>query len=49
MFYDFITKCTGIFVEKNERSFCNAKAFHIFSTKNVGVFEILKVEILTKL
>ena len=38
----------GPLVEKNERSFCNAKASHIFSTKNIGVFEILKFEILTK-
>ena len=36
------------FVEKNERSFCNAKAYHIFSTKNSGIFEILTFEILTK-
>ena len=36
------------FVEKNERSFCNAKASHIFSTKNIGIYEILTFEILTK-
>ena len=36
MFYDFITKHTELFVEK-ERSFCNAKASHIFSTKNIGI------------
>ena len=35
------------FVEKNE-SFYNAKASQFFSTKNIGVFEILKFEILTK-
>ena len=27
------------------RSFCTAKASHIFSTKNIGVFEILLFEI----
>ena len=32
--YDFIIKYTDIFfVEINERSFCTAKASHIFSTK----------------
>ena len=36
------------FVEKNERSLCNAKASHIISTKNIGIFKILKFEILTK-
>ena len=30
MFFDFITKYTDIFCWKNEKSFCNAKAFHIF-------------------
>ena len=35
------------FVENNEKSFCNAKASHIFSTKNVGFFQILAFEILT--
>ena len=43
VFYDFITKYTDIFfVEKNVRSFCNAKASHIF------IYEIFKFEILTK-
>ena len=27
---------------------CTAKASHIFSTKNVGIFQILAFEILTK-
>ena len=36
------------FAEKNERSFCNAKASHIFSTKNIGIFEKLTYENLTK-
>ena len=31
----------------NENSFCSAKASHIFSTKNIGIFEILTFEILT--
>ena len=35
------------FVEKNERSFCTAKASHNFSTKNIGKFKILTFEILT--
>ena len=35
------------FVEKWEKLLqCNAKASHIFSTKNIGLFEILMVEIL---
>ena len=35
MFFDFITKCTDIFDEKNEESFCNAmqKLLTFFSTK----------------
>ena len=37
-----------IFLLKNERSFCTAKASHIFSTKNIGTFQILAFEILTK-
>ena len=47
VFYDFITKSTDIFCRKNERSFCSAKASHIFSTKNIGKFKILTFEILT--
>ena len=46
-FYDFITKSTDIFCCKNERGFCNAKASHIFSTKNIGKFQILTLKILT--
>ena len=42
MFYDFLTKYTEIFCGKNER------ASQIFSTKNIGIFAILTVEILTK-
>ena len=48
MFYDFITKYTEFFVEKNERGFCIAKGSHIFSTKNNGDFQILMFENLTK-
>ena len=33
-------KHANIFVEKKERSFCNPKASHIFSTKNIGVFQV---------
>ena len=47
MFYDFITKYTEIFCRKNERSFCTAKASHIFSTKYIGKYQILTFEILT--
>ena len=36
------------FVEKNKRSFCPAKAYHIFSAKNNGIFQILTFENLTK-
>ena len=35
-------------LEKNRERFCNAKATHVFSAKNFGVFEILTFEILTK-
>ena len=46
MFYDFITNYSDIFGRKNEKSFCNANAFHIFFNKrywhisdiNVGNF-----------
>ena len=31
------------------RSFCTAKASHIFSTKNIGKFQILKFEILNEM
>ena len=31
------------------KSFCDTKAFPIFSTKNIGVFEILTFEISTRL
>ena len=48
MFYDFITKKAEILVEKNERSFCNTKASHIFSAKIIGIFEKLTSENLTK-
>ena len=42
------TKFTDNFCWKNERSFCIIpKASHIFSIKNVDVFHILKLEILT--
>ena len=43
VFYDYITKYTEIFVEKMR----DAKASHIFSDKNISVFEILTFEILT--
>ena len=41
---------TLYFVEKNEKSFCTAKASHIFSTKKYWHFQIhvLTYEILTK-
>ena len=50
-----LVKCTTalqpntlkFFVEKIEK-LCSAKASHIFSTKNIGVFQILTFEILTK-
>ena len=45
MFYNFITKYTDIFVEKMREA---AKASHIFSTKNIEVFQILAFEILTE-
>ena len=44
MFYDFITKYTDIFVEKMRE----ALSFSHFSTKNIGIFQILMFEILTK-
>ena len=44
MFYDFITKYTEIFVKKLREAF---KTFSHFFNKNIGVFEILTIEILT--
>ena len=43
-----MTKNTEIFVEKMREAFAMQKASHIFSTKNIAVFEILLFEILTK-
>ena len=43
VFYRFITKYTDIFVEKIREAF--AKASHNFSTKNIGVFQLLMFEI----
>ena len=34
------------FVEKMREAFANAKASHIFSAKNIGIFEIVRFEIL---
>ena len=48
LFYNFITKYFDIFCCKNERSFCTAKTSHFFSTKNIGVSQILTFEIVTK-
>ena len=42
VFYDYITKFTDIFVEKLR------EAFALFSTKNIGKFQILTFEILMK-
>ena len=36
------------FCWKNDRSFCIAKASYIFSTKSIGLLQILTFEILTK-
>ena len=38
---DFITKYSDIFCLKNERSFCNAKTSHIFSTKREAFMQKL--------
>ena len=35
--FKIITKYTGIFMEKNEKSFCCAKSFHIFSVKIIFI------------
>ena len=42
VFCNFITKHTGIFVEKMR------KASYIFSTKHIGIFKILMFDVLTK-
>ena len=39
-------KYINIFGCKNVRSFCNAKATHIFSEKHINVFAIFQIEIL---
>ena len=46
-FYDFITKYTDIFDEKNERNFCSAKASPIISPKILACLRY-NFEILTK-
>ena len=43
LYYTILYKYNDIFIEKNE-----SLASHMFSTKNVGVFQILMFEILTK-
>ena len=48
MFYDFITKYTNIFVEKMREAFALQKPLTFFSTKNIGIYQILTFEILTK-
>ena len=53
-FYGFIAKYNDIFCRKNEREafalqkLLSAKASHIFSTKNIGIFHKLRFEILIK-
>ena len=49
MFYNYITNTLIFFVEKNEKSFCTAKASHIDSTEIIGIFQILMFKILTKM
>ena len=48
MFYDFITKYTDIFCEKMREAFAMQKLLTFFSTKIIGIYEILTFEILTK-
>ena len=48
MFYDFITKYTDIFVEKIREAFAMQKFLTFFQQKNIGIFQILVFEILTK-
>ena len=48
MLYDFITKNTNIFVGKMREVFALQKLLTFFSTINIGIFEILTFEILTK-
>ena len=45
MFYDFISKNNEFFVEKMREAF--AIALHIFSKKNISLFEMLTFGILT--
>ena len=51
-----LLKCSNLlpnilifFVDKNVRTFCNAKASHMFFSKNIGIIQLLTFEILTKL
>ena len=46
-FQNLYLKCANIFCWENVRSFCNAKASHIFSTKNISVFGYKVVKHLT--
>ena len=47
MFDDFIGKYTNIFIDKMREAFTMQKLLTFFSTKNIGVFQILTFEILT--
>ena len=46
--YNQLYNVVIFFVEQNLKSFCNAKASHIFSLKNGGIFQLLGFEILKK-
>ena len=41
VFYDFITKYTGIFVEKMREAFAMQKLLIFITTRNIGVFQML--------
>ena len=48
MFYDFITKHTDIFVENMREAIAVQKLLTFFQPKNIGIFQILAFELLTK-
>ena len=48
MFYNFITKYSDIFVAKMREAFAVQKLLTFFSTKNIGLFQILTFENINK-
>ena len=53
MFYDFVTKCTDIFlsffgVERMREAFALQRLLTFFFNKNIGIIQVLAFEMLSK-